>query len=195
MLAAVPAENLRAQARTQEPPGPYVIDIHGATMRLPEDSGYYPPLPEGTFVAARGFGVDVGGYFYFGRLGVSRLGAGASFTVIRGTTNDTSATVRMIAPQFSLNFGTTDGWSYLSGGVGTARVEGRFSGSGEEGSRRSDALFAMNVGGGARWFVTPHVGVGFDLRVSHLGGQDAKVGLAGTPSSWHLLASAGLSLK
>ena len=195
ILAAFPVADLLAQAQSQDPPGPFVIDVRGATMGLPEDVGFYPPLPDGTLVAARGFGVEAGGHFYFGRLGASRLGAGASVAVIRGTTSDTSATARVIAPQLSFNFGTADGWSYLSGGVGAAHVEGRFTGGGEEASRRSDALLSLNFGGGARWFVNPHFGVGFDLRVHHIGGQDAKVGLAGTPSSWLLLASAGLSLK
>jgi opacity protein-like surface antigen len=164
-------------------------------MPLPEDVGFYPPLPDGTLVPARGFGIEGGGHVYFGRLGVSRLGAGGSFAWIRGTTDQTAASARLISSQFSFNFGTADGWSYVGGGVGAARVEGRFTGDVEEASRRSDTLLAMNIGGGARWFVNAHLGIGFDLRVHHLPGQDAKVGVSGTPSSWLLLASAGLSLK
>jgi opacity protein-like surface antigen len=166
-------------------------------MGLPEDSGFYPAMPEGTLVPARGFGVDAGAHLYFGNVRGARLGAGASFAQVRGTTDAATATVRLLAPQLSINFGTADGWSYLSGGVGTADVTGRFKGSvsADAASRGSATLLALNVGGGARWFFTPHLAVGFDVRLHRLGGQDAQVGLAGTAPTFLMLASAGLSVK
>lgn len=195
-LLGAPAWAL-AQARPPAPPGPYVIDVRGATMGLPDDAPFYPPLPADTLVPSRGFGVEVGGHVFTGRLGPAHLGAGASFAYIRGTTTDTAATVRVLAPQLSFNFGTTNGWSYLSAGIGTGDVQGRFTSApdGATVSQRSGAVLAMNVGGGARWFVTRHLAVGFDLRLHHLGSGGGQDGAAGTPSTMVVLASAGLSVK
>jgi opacity protein-like surface antigen len=167
-------------------------------MTLPEDTGFYPPLPETALVPARGFGLDGGAHLYFGRAGPARLGAGASVAFVRGTTPEATALSSwVVAPQLSFNFGTADGWSYLSAGVGAAGTRGEFTsaGGGETTTRRSDTLLALNVGGGARWFFTDHLAVGFDLRLHRISGQEAQVGLAGTPSSLLFLASVGLSMK
>jgi hypothetical protein len=102
----------------------------------------------------------------------------------------------VLAPQISFNFGTADGWSYLSGGAGAGGFRGRFTAAETgESSRESGTVLALNGGGGARWFFTDHLAVGFDLRLHWFGGQDAQVGLAGTPSTFLFLASAGFSIK
>jgi hypothetical protein len=167
-------------------------------MGLPEEGEFYPPLPSGALIPARGFGLEAGAHVYLGRrLGPARLGVGASFAYIRGATDDTSASARLLAPQLSFNFGTSEGWSYLSGGAGVADITGRVSGmeEAEVTATRSGFVLDLNVGGGARWFITRHVAVGFDLRLHRLGSGRAEEGVAGTPSTMLLLASAGLSLK
>jgi hypothetical protein len=195
VVAAVPvtAQNVRP-----EPPGPFVIDVRGATAGLPQAFGFYPPLPQETLVPARGFGVDVGAHVYIWRLGPARVGAGANLFQIRGTTDvGTSATARLIAPQISFNFGTSEGWSYVSGGVGTAQIEGRFSGGTLEEASAQDTgvTMAMNLGAGARWFFMPRLAVGFDLRLHRISPRDATTARPGTPGTMVFSASAGLSVK
>ncbi|HEX5110607.1 MAG TPA: outer membrane beta-barrel protein [Vicinamibacterales bacterium] len=197
VLAAMPSST-SAQRNVAAPPGPYVIDVRGALMGLPQDTGFYPQLPDDALVPARGFGLEAGAHLYFGRFGPGQLGIGASVSQVRGTAPaGTELTMRMIAPQVSINFGTRDGWSFLSGGVGVANARGEFSGNDvvEAGSRSSDTMLAINGGGGARWFMTSHLAVGFDMRLHWIAGQSAKVALAGTPSDFLFMASAGLSIR
>jgi hypothetical protein len=174
-----------AQSLNPGPPGPYVVDVRGAMSGVPTDPEYFPSLSAGEAVPGRGFGATVGGHVYAFRIGPGRLGFGADVMIARGSTEDVSTTLRTIAPQVSFNFGTSDGWSYLSGGVGTARV------TVDPGS--SQSVRATSLGGGARWFLGPHFGVGFDARFHWL----AKGGEAGseTPASTAFAIAVGVSFK
>ena len=112
--------------------------------------------------------------------------------VVRATLDDsTSLLARVVAGQVSFNFGTPLGWSYLSGGPGVAALRGRAPSVAGVESRPSGALLAFNAGGGARWFITPHVAFSFDLRVHRLGGAEA--GATGPTTLG--AASVGLSFK
>jgi hypothetical protein len=144
-----------AQSLTPGLPGPhFVIDLRGSTSGIPTSIGLYPAVPDGGSVPSRGFGYDVGGHVYLFNLGPARLGLGVNVIGVRGTAIDATATMDILAPQLSFNFGSSDGWSYLSAGAGTARVN-----AGETASSS-----AINAGGGARWFIRRHIAVGFDLR-------------------------------
>jgi hypothetical protein len=171
---------LAAQTRAPGPPGPYVIDVRGATAGIPASPGLYPTLADGSAVPARGFGFDVGGHLYFLSLGPARVGVGANVNFVRGTTSDATASVGTVAPQLSFNFGTSDGWSYLSAGVGSARIS----------AGKNVSVQAINYGGGARWFLNRHSAIGFDLRIY-------KLAAAGTtlPASTSVSVSVGFSLK
>ena len=174
-----------AAAQTSSRPGPWVLDVRGTTSPVPTDPDYYPPVAV-VLVPERGFGVDVGGHVYLFNLGSARVGFGASVMAIRSTA-DTAAvtdedgvttpgqrlvlTMRTLAPQVSFNFGTRDGWSYLSAGIGTGSVNTEASG-GVAGTRKSGQLRAVNVGGGARWFFTSHIAFGFDLRLHQIAAGD-----------------------
>jgi hypothetical protein len=147
-----------AQSLTPGPPGPFVIDLRGVTSGIPSGAGLYPSLPAGTSVPARGFGFDVGGHVYLFTLGPARLGVGANVLRVRGTATDATTTLQIVSPQVSFNFGTADGWSYLSAGFGTAKVD---TSDGDT----SASSNAVNAGGGARWFLNRHLAIGFDLRV------------------------------
>lgn len=186
-----------AQGIRSAPPGPFVIDVRGATMGLPQAFGFYPALPDETLVPARGFGIDVGVHVYVAELGPSRVGVGVNLVQVRGETAGVSASARMIAPQVSFNFGTSEGWSYISGGVGTGQIEGTYGGNtlDAEASRSSGITLATNVGGGARWFFTPRLAVGFDLRLHRLAMREATTDRPGTPGSMVFAASVGLSVK
>ena len=220
LLMSTPAA---AQLSPPSTPGPYVIDIRAPMSGLPSTSGFHPVLPANTLVPKRGFGLGVGGHVYVVRLGVSRVGLGVDVLRVRGTavtpaTSSTSPantgppsssdalstagqidvamTMTAVAPQLSFNFGTREGWSYLSGGYGVAQI--RTEATGEQESPltgrttlvRDDGRSAsINYGGGARWFIRDRVAVGFDLRFHRI----AAVGTR--PVAKLVVASVGLSVR
>jgi hypothetical protein len=102
------------------------------------------------------------------------------------------ATLLIVAPQVSFNFGTGDGWSYLSGGVGAARVQ---TASAPGASNDGGIVTAFNAGGGARWFVTPRLAVGFDVRLHWMSSGRAREGNPAAPRSTVGGASAGFSFR
>ncbi len=112
----------------------------------------------------------------------SDTGADKEESVVRP---DITSTVRLFAPQVSFNFGTAAGWSYLSAGVtlATVSVTAAATTVAPETSQDSGTSTGFNVGGGARWFLNRHFGVGFDLRL-HRAGSSTLFG-----------ASAGVSVK
>ena len=148
----------------------YVIDLRGATAGLPNEAAFFPGIPVDTVVPARGFGFDVGGHVYLFTLGPSRLGVGVNYVSVRGTSPGIATNVRTVVPQVSFNFGTADGWSYLSAGLGRASV--RTTVDTETGALTSefDGLSAVNYGGGARWFLRRRLAVGFDVRFHRVSG-------------------------
>lgn len=171
---------VEAQGLTPGKPGPFVIDVRGVTSGIPASPGLYPDLGDQYVVPARGFGFDVGGHIYLFSLGPARLGIGANYMKVRGTAADADATLETIAPQLSFNFGTSDGWSYLSVGAGAARVKAVASASSS----------AINAGGGARWFMNRHFAVGFDVRFHKIAADGDTMG-----ASTQVSAAVGLSLK
>ena len=174
-----------ASAQAPEPPGPWVLDVRGATSGLPSDTAFFPEISIDTLVPSRGFGFDVGAHVYLFSVGPSRVGVGASYLSARGTTDTVTAHVTSLAPQVSFNFGSRTGWSYLSAGAGTASVRTtavQLTGTAEQ---ETGAVLTMNFGGGARWFLTSHLGVGFDIRWHRL---------SSTPTTMLFSAAAGFSV-
>jgi hypothetical protein len=208
---AVPAA---AQGPPPDPPGPYAVDLRGSLGGFPRASTFFPPVPTGTVVPTRGFGVEVGGHVYLFSLGPARLGVGVSAMRVRHKTSpaappstgtartqaprivpDVEATLTTLAPQVSFNFGTEDGWSYLSVGYGRARVNTATSGTATAGVRENGPLDAIDIGGGARWFRSRHLAVTFDVRFHILAAKASDPPLAATPRSTVLTAGAGISLR
>lgn len=159
-----------AAAQGPRPPGPWVIDFRGATSGLPNDTAFFPGIPVETIVPARGFGFEAGGHVYLLTLGPSRLGVGASYVRVRGTAPEIVTSLSALAPQVSLNFGTANGWSYLSAGLGRAWIETALERDTGTVRTESAGLNAQNFGGGARWLLTSHIGVGFDVRFFRVSG-------------------------
>jgi hypothetical protein len=206
LLALAHAALAAAQVAPPGPPGPFVIDLRGVTLGVPEDAAFYPELPAGTIVPARGFGGEVGGHVYVGQLGAARIGVGASLLRMRATSSpaepaasstsvppprtipDVIVTTTMLAPQVSLNFGSARGWSYVGGGYGTAQVHVVTRGIPTVPDEEQDSgrVAALNVGAGARWFRSPHLAVGFDIRWYLV---------RATPGATLIAASVGISLK
>jgi len=196
LLAMLASRNVRAQSLTPQPPGPLALDIRGTTLGVPQTSDFYPDLPGDTIVPARGFGLEAGVHFYPWALGSRSLGLGADLFWTRASATptinsstadgtvtgialpDVAVTMVVVSPQASINFGTSRGWSYLTVGGGAARVR---SAAATDTLTRS--VGDINTGGGARWFISDHLGVGFDLRLHWVGGSTL------------FAASAGFSLK
>jgi hypothetical protein len=195
-MTAVPVAGQTASA-----PGPWVVDVRGITSSVPTDLAFYP-AQDATFVPSRGFGLDLGAHVYLFTLGPARIGLGAEAIMIRSTTTEpvtsdtTSARrrlnlgLRTFAPQVSANFGSRDGWSYLSAGMGVGSVTTSVEGAATA-EQDSGQLRAINFGGGARWFLSPRVAIGFDVRAHQLAaGSDNP-----TPRVTAVAISAGLSLR
>jgi hypothetical protein len=168
-------------------PGPYIIDLRGAMSGAPGGAAFYPPVPAETRAPQRAFGFGAGAHVYPFQLGLARIGFGVDVMRVRGSATSVNAinaamTVATIAPQVSFNFGTREGWSYLSGGYGTTQTNTKVQTPAADSiaaaalmrERRSGTI---NIGGGARWFVRDHVAVGFDVRFHRLG---AGLGLPST---------------
>jgi outer membrane protein with beta-barrel domain len=193
-------------------PGPYVIDLRAAMTGAPGSGSFYPPITTAISVPQRAFGVGAGAHVYAFKIGVARLGFGVDLLRTRGTaTTEVAATaaqsttvvsstgtfraamtVTTIAPQLSFNFGSHEGWSYLSGGYGIstthAEVNVPASFEGQTGSRNRHTS-TVNVGGGARWFLRERMAVGFDVRFHRLLATHA------VPSTQMVGLSVGLSLR
>ncbi|HKE83178.1 MAG TPA: hypothetical protein VKB50_05470 [Vicinamibacterales bacterium] len=193
-LVLLLGSHAEAQSLNPGPPGPFVIDLRGATSGLPVDVALYPDHTGTTTsststttstestsfnVPSRGWGFDVGAHFYPFSLGPTRVGFGASFMEVRGTAADAELVMQVVAPQLSFNFGTSNGWSYLSAGFGPARLD----------ADRTFNTQAINAGGGARWFLNNHLAIGFDIRGFQLAATGA------FPKTTKVAVSAGLSLK
>jgi hypothetical protein len=201
VVAAVIMTAVSAAAQTTSRPGPWVVDVRGVTSSVPTDTTFYPLLAA-SVVPTRGFGLDLGAHAYFFELGPARVGLGANLVMVRASaggasTGDAAAstpgqrlalTMRVIAPQVSFNFGSGDGWSYLSAGVGVASLHTETTDV-LPGESESGQLRAVNFGGGARWFISERVAFSIDLRAYQIavGAQTPRVGV--------FAVGAGLSIR
>jgi opacity protein-like surface antigen len=215
-VAALLASANTSLAQQKEPIGRFVADLRAASTGLPTAAGWTPVVPSGTVVPSRGLALDAGAHFYILRFGRNALGVGATWLTGRSTSStpvvttdtptpspsatfpDVTTRITMLTPQLSLNFGHSMGWSYLSAGLGRARVESEAtatSGTATFAPRDSSWVKALNYGGGARWFLSDHLGVGFDLRwhkLSIVPGSDTH---PGAPRASLIVAGGGIVLK
>lgn len=202
-----------AFAQPSAPPGPYIIDLRGGMIGAP-GGNFYPAAPAGTQVPQRGFGFSVGGHIYPFRLGVAQVGVGADLLRARGSSSsaigvNAAMRVTTVAPQISFNFGSRDGWSYLSAGYGVTQTRAEVDipemdvtppETQDDDVPQSEPLPAgmvvrevrtgtVNLGGGARWFIREHFAVGFDVRFHRLSTT------AGSSSKQNVGLTVGLSLR
>jgi len=204
-----------SQAQQKEPIGPFVIDLRMVSSGLPSGPGWTPLLPAATMVPSRGLGFEVGTHVNVLRGRSMALGIGGTWLVARGSTSppalpeattstgtqivpDVTTRVTGLAPQLSLNFGHSLGWSYLSVGLGRTRAESEATlagGATTFAPRDSARVKTLNYGGGARWFVTDRLGVGFDLRWHKVGLVPASATHPGAGRASLLVAGAGIVLK
>ena len=207
------SSNATAQERERLPW--FAIDLHAASIGLPTAEGWIPVVSEDTPIPDRGWGPAVAATVYPFHAGVMTIGFGAAFSIARGksdsleiiTGSGATATTRVtpivrtqvasLIPQVSINFGHKLGWSYLSAGIGRTRV---FSSADELGDSPQVIVpaawnQALNFGGGARWFMKPRLGAGFDVRFVKLGSRGATAVLPAARRSQMITFSAGISIQ
>lgn len=195
---------IRAAAQDPGPIGPFVIDIRGSVVGLGQD----PELAgsrglRSDQLAARGIGLDIGGHVYLYRWRAITFGLGASslFTsTSRSPSKDSldpkgppvNTRFTAISPQVSFNFGDGDGWSYLSGGLGTSRMTVSLEQPTIPEQRRAGTL---NYGGGARWFIKPGLAFSVDLRLFAISPLPQLGTQPGSPRMTKVVANMGVSIK
>jgi hypothetical protein len=209
-----------AWAQKQAPPGPFVIDVRGDFVSLaPTDPVGAPFGLIKTQMPQRGFGFELGAHVYPLRRKHITLGIGGNWLTSTGNkvpdpvAQPIDPTVRekfeTYGTQLSFNFGTSQGWSYISGGIGSSRrsiqtfpvtVTTAPDGS-QVITQSTDPLTAkgarsrtINYGGGARWFASSHIAFGFDLRWYAIGPAIATETVPVLPRQTIFVANAGISI-
>jgi opacity protein-like surface antigen len=198
-------------AGSPEPIPRFALDLRGASAGLPTSEGWTPTVPSSTEVPSRGLAAEAGAHLYLARLKFGALGLGATVIVARGRiSNQTAApttptpaivlpevTTRFtgIVPQLSFNFGHRLGWSYLSAGLGRTRVTSSATVGAKAAIVEQDWTKTLNYGGGARWFVTDHLGVIFDLRWHKISIVEATSTNPGAPRASLFVAGVGITFK
>jgi hypothetical protein len=197
-------------ARAQDPPPRIpvvVIDVHGTFPRFPKD----PLLADSRGITAAempgmGRGVQAGVHLRVVKMKAITLGVGGQAMIGRSKQTPppeqqdelqaVTETFRTISAQLSLNFGTGNGWSYVSGGLGRSQwsivPEGLDPLPGDE-----EVLRTFNYGGGARWFPKTHLAFSFDVRFHAVdpGVVSSLPGRPPSPRTRFLVLAAGISLK
>ena len=210
LLSAVPAA---AQSPDRLPW--FTVDLHAATVGLPQAEGWVPDVPPDTQLPGRSWGVGAGATVYPLRLGFMTFGIGASILTAKGSSESLTITtgsgptaasrvtpvvhtgITNVTPQLSINFGRRLGWSYLSAGLGPTKVTSRSETVDKTpGVTMPEAWNqAINFGGGAKWFMKPRLGASFDVRFVKLGSRSATDTLpsARRTQVWNI--SAGISIQ
>ena len=192
-----------AQPRT--PIGPFVVDVRGAFARFKEDpviANILAVQPDN--LPTRGLGLDLGAHWYPLRGRRVTLGLGGQLLLARDTrtaqaTQTTTArptvtaSLSIVSPQISLNFGHGNGWSYVSGGMGLGRLSAeRDDLPSADGAGRTRTT---HYGGGARWFTGPRLAFTFDLRFYTVNARAAATAVPAFPRTKTMVISAGISLR
>jgi hypothetical protein len=201
-------------AQTSERLPWFAVDVQGAWVGLPSAEGWVPPVPADTPLPGRAWGLAGGATVYPLKLGIMTLGLGVSMHTGKSTsealvsaetatapaaptTTTVTTQITSVLPQVSINFGHKLGWSYLSAGYGQSKVA-----SSSEAFNTAPALVApeawsgaINFGGGARWFMRPHLGASFDVRFTKLGTRGATETLPAAKRTQMFTLSIGISIQ
>jgi hypothetical protein len=200
---------VRAPASAQDPPPPIprlVVDLHVVVPK-------FPNLPAIALSRALnqaelpglGLGGDLAAHLYpFTWHGVT-IGIGGRLTTARAhrtpaeqqqqtTLRPVTARFAYLGPQISLNFGTGTGWSYLSGGIATSTWSIVPDGM-DRLPPDEERLKTLDYGGGARWFIKPHLAFSFDVRFYAINPSTPAGDLPGGPRTTLLMIGAGISLQ
>lgn len=204
-LAGMLATAAPGSAQVSEPIGRFVFDAHVSLARYDQTNQVADSLNvKRVNLPTRGRGLSVGAHVYPFRWRKLTVGVGASAVWSSGNLRPVDANklpigprvetkLAAFAPQVSFNFGSGNGWSYISGGLGTAIYTMRLTA--KEEPERLPRQRAIHFGAGARWFAKPHIGFSFDLRWYTLAGQEWSEQWPLVPPTTRMVVSAGVSIK
>ncbi len=209
-LTALMTTGAAGMAHAQEVPpriGPIALDLQGTVLSFPTNAALAASRGlDQTTLPKLGLGVNVGLHVYPFHLRAVTFGVGAEVALARahhslstgGTQSavDTAVTEQFasFSPQLSFNFGTGNGWSYLSGGIGVTAWSLVPDGN-DALPPDVEHLKTINYGGGARWFIKPHLAFSFDVRFYAVNPTTPALGLPGAPRTTRMIAGAGISIK
>jgi hypothetical protein len=203
---------LATEVKAQVTAGPisrFVVDARGSLARFKQDSAVSQGLGvDASTLPTRGLGITVGAHLYPLRLRWLTFGVGAEYAragdsktttitdketgeEIEGPTITTRFT--SFAPQLSFNFGRDEGWSYLSAGIGRARITSE--NEAQPLADTADSTQVINYGGGARWFNSPRMAFTFDVRWYAISPRDATTTVPGYPRAKFMVLSAGVAFR
>lgn len=185
--------------------GPFAVDVHGVTL------SYKPTSEQAAWLGyadsdlpGRGFGVDIGGQYYFTKVATVTLGAGGNVLWTAGnsdptdlegasTGNKAHTSFRSVAAQVTANFGGRRGWSYLSAGYGysTFAVSSQATPEPTGLPRRA----TVNFGFGARWFQKEHLAFSFDVRFYKLAAQASTATVPSDGKQTRVVVGVGMSFR
>lgn len=210
LAAATP---VAAQAQDPAPPpltreriGLFVVDARMALPSFKQDVLVAASLGvDPLILPTRGLGIVAGAHVFPFRKGSFALGIGGEMLRARAsktakaTTKDAEDGPTLknrwsnVSPQVSLNFGSKDGWSYVTIGSGpsklTFELEEEPQPDPESGAR------TLNYGGGARWFAKKHLAFTLDLRFYAVSPLEATTGRIATPRMRLMVFSGGVSIR
>jgi hypothetical protein len=99
----------------------------------------------------------------------------------------------------SLNFGHEDGWSHVSGGLGPLKFTNTMTPPPvlpvPQPEAEAPYLLTLNAGAGARWFLSRHFAVGFDIRFYFTRASEGAPGVAGREAARLTMLSVGVTIK
>lgn len=193
--------------------GPFVVDLRGAVFKPPVDVQLAGSRGLKSLADLPGFGLGgvAGVHVYPLKWRAVTFGIGGEVVVARAhhspptvpagqpvTTSaiGTAVTERFVsaAPQLSFNFRGSNGWSYISGGIGQSVwqivPDGRDVTTADE-----ERLRTVNYGGGARWFIKKHLAFSLDVRIWQVDPGSPHFGFPGSPRASILIISAGVAAK
>ena len=196
-------------AAAQDPPPRiplFVVDVHAVVPMFPSDSVLLAAsrgLSSAAQLPGSGLGGDIAVHIFplrwravtFG-LGGNLMTGHSRLALDPATSPLAPVTERFtsIAPQVSFNFGTGLGWSYISGGMSTVTWTIIPDGSASL-PVDDEKLKTINYGGGARWFIKPHVAFSLDVRFYAINPSAPHGILPSTPRTTLIVIGAGVSLK
>ena len=198
-----------ATVSAQDPPpriGPFVIDLHATIPLFPNDLQQLADSRnlKQAELPGRGFGGQIGVHLYLVRWRALTLGIGGEAIIARASSappSDVETGLRpveeqllSVSPQLSFNFGSGNGWSYLSGGVGRSVWSLHESGL-VAGDADVEPLQTINYGGGGRWFIKKHLAFSLDVRFYEMQPGTPVPPLPGSPRTRLLIVGAGISVK
>jgi len=113
------------------------------------------------------------------------------------TTPQVTTRITSLLPYMSMNFGHKLGWSYLSVGYGRSKVSSSLEATADLPAETVPEAWnpALNFGGGAKWFMKPHLGLSVDVRFTKLSSRGQTDVLPSAKRTQVVTLSVGISIQ